>query len=123
MKKIIVTVFLIFTATAVLADSVDKYNSFMKSLRLSQKQTAKINDIEKNYRYEAAQLRANIILRAMQAAQSGNSAGANSLESGFSEIQEDLIELQSQKEDEIASCLGLIKRFKYRNYCKRYTCY
>ena len=124
MKKFFILMFLALVSTGTIyADSLDSYNNFMKSLKLSDKQATKIDGIDKKYRCKATELRANIILRNMQLAQSGYKNSQDSLNYDFNVIQEELNELQSQKEDEVASTLGLIQRFKYRKYCKNYSCY
>lgn len=100
-----------------------EYSDFMKSLKLSETKETKINEIEKKYKYETAQLRANVILRNMQMAKYGaNPKGQNMLNSGFSDLQDEIDELQKRKEDEIVSTLGIIQKFKYRSFCRKHLC-
>ena len=96
----------------------DEYSDFMRTLKLSEKQQTTINQIEQKYSREIVKLRADVILRNMNIAKTGVNT-QNMLNSDFVAIQNELDELLKEKQDEIASNLGMIQRFKYRKYCQR----
>ena len=121
MKKIILTLALVLAFTEfTFAANNDEYSKFMASLKLTKAQQERIDNIEKKYNRELAQLRANVILRGMRSAKAGINYKSGMLDSEFSALNDEIAELQLQKEDEIASCLGLIKRIKYRRYCNNH---
>ena len=121
MKRFLVLLSLVFGVSGFAIAS--EYSDFMKSLKLSETKETKINEIEKKYKYETAQLRANVILINMYMAKYGaNPKRQNMLNSGFSNLQDEIDELQKRKENEIASTLDLIQKFKYRSFCRKHLC-
>ena len=111
MKRIIFLLLLtIMLSGMVFASGNSCRSDCLSLLKLSEKQKDAIAIIEKRYSYEAAQLRADLILRNMQLAKMKVNTGMLD----FGEIQDEIEELNRQKEEEIVSNLGFIQRFKYR---------
>lgn len=123
MKKniILLTLFLVLINT-LLAGAKSFCSDYKKILNLSAKQINNIEAVERYYNTKIAKLNAEIILRKMEASQLKGIANQQSkihaLNTELGILNDELEEIQAQKEKEIISDLGFIQRIKYKKYCR-----
>lgn len=119
-KKIIFILVLFFISPCFAGEN--SCSDMAKFLKLSQKQTDKIDDIKKQDNIKIASLNADIILLKMEIAQlrvrKNTQAKINSLNSELELVQKEIIEIKNNQEKEIVSNFGLIQKYKYNKYCR-----
>ena len=123
MKKIIILLFLLFVMP-VHAFRIDNKvrEDFFATLKLSNKQSQKIEQIENKYNPKIVKLNSQIILNNMHCAQLKPSNHAvnkiNSINANSKALEDELENIQNQKQKEILSVLNLFQKIKYRRYIK-----
>lgn len=116
MKKIFILLVLLFAQfNTVFAYDSDMCVNYKKVLNLSETKIRNIENVEKKYNSQIAQINAQILLKKMQILQ--GSPKADILNSELRSLQNEFNEIEKDRRREILSNMGLIQRFKYRKYC------
>ena len=123
MKKILLFLMLLcLPVYAIRAVTTDEYNNFMKSLRLTKKQSQKVEAIEANFKKNLALLNADILLKDMQITQLRNKndySHVYSLKEDLKVLENKRYKMYKQKEKDIANSLNWLQRARYKEYISR----
>ncbi|MBR2069581.1 MAG: hypothetical protein IJ877_07470 [Candidatus Gastranaerophilales bacterium] len=124
MKKILLLfIILCIPAHAIKAVTQQEHNNFMKSLKLSKKQTQKIEIIESNYNKKNVELNSMILLKNMQIAQlrtsQSNYGYIGELNNEIKALEKRRYDYNMQKNKDILATLNWIQKAKYREYISR----
>ncbi len=122
MKKIILlssVLFLAVMAHPVIAS--DDFENCVNKLRLTKKQIQNIENTKKQYSIRFAKINADIILKKMEIAKlkvnPNNYDEIRFLNTELKMYNDEYLEAQEQKEQEIFSYLGFFQKLKCKNYC------
>ncbi len=123
MKNVVIILCLLFFSCECFAQiSEDKYSVCLKPLNLSNSQKTKIDLINQKYLLKLTELNANLLVSKMSVAQLKSQTQYTSeyskLNSQFRLAQNELNELEKQKQEEISYTLGFFKRFKFNRCCR-----
>ncbi len=116
MKKILIILALVSLSSYAATLAVkDKHDEFLNSLKLKDKQIVKIEQIKKEYNKKIVETNTQALLSNMRAAKSYNRKG------NYDELralEQQLADLNEEKEEEIISVLNWFQKIKYRRYLK-----
>ena len=119
MQKILIIFILISLPVFALNSYNDKQcNSYLQTAKLSKRQKAEIEQIEKEYNKKIVELGAQITLKNMQAAQLRNTQQKSKIYAINNEVKQlESIRYNTYKEKdkEILSVLNIFQKIKYRN--------
>ena len=123
MNNVVIILCLLFFSCSCFAQiTEDKYSMCLKPLNLSDSQRIKIDLINQKYLLKLTELNANLLVSKMSVAQLKSQTQYTSeyskLNSQLRLTQNELNELEKQKQEEISYSLGFIKRFKFNRCCK-----
>ena len=123
MKNVVIILsLLLFSCSCFAQIPEDKYSICLKPLNLSNSQKTKIDLINQKYLLKLTELNANLLVSKMSVAQLKSQTQYTSeyskLNSQLRLAQNELNELEKQKQQEIAHTLGFFQRFKFNRCCK-----